>query len=144
MPKVFSSATSKTEQSQEVLDALIEELGQQYDYRLSLHQIERKLPNSANIYALIELEGSVDEISVGEIRRLMLQIKAHFASSVSLQVRLFMHRSKDNDRRLENNKEGELVENCIRDSDRRTARGSSAFYTTVTDGESKESSVVQV
>ena len=134
----------KTEQSQEVLDALIEELGQQYDYRLSLHQIERKLPNSANIYALIELEGSMDEISVGEIRRLMLQIKAHFASSASLQVRLFMHRSKDNDRRLANNKESELVENCIRDSDRRTARGSSAFYTTVTDGESKESSVVQV
>ena len=134
----------KDEQSQEVLDALIEELGQQYDYRLSLHQIERKLPNSANIYALIELEGSVDEISVGEIRRLMLQIKAHFASSVSLQVRLFMHRSKDNDRRLESNKEGERVENCIRDSDRRAAQGSSAFYTTVTDGENKESSVVQV
>lgn len=134
----------KIEQSQEVLDALIEELGQKYDYRLSLHQIEKKLPDSANIYALIEIEGGTDDISVGKIRRLMVKIKAHFASPVGLQVRLFMHRSKDHDRRSANKKEGEIDENCNRDNDRRTAKGSKVFYSTVANGEKTEANVARV
>lgn len=134
----------KTAQSQEVIDTLIEELGQKYDYRLSLHQIEKKLPDSANIYALIEIEGRTDDILVCEIRRLMVQIKAHFASSVSLQVRLFMHRSKENDRRSLNKNEGEIAESCNRGSDRRAVQRSKAVYSTVANGEKPEAAGAQV
>lgn len=114
-----------------VVNTLTQDLGSRYDYRLSLHEVERKVPGTPDIFALIELDGATDEATLGEIRRLMGVVRGHLASIGGLQVRLFMHRSSDNDRRAKR-AEDELdsVADCARETDRRAESGSNVIYST--------------
>ena len=82
-----------------------------------------------NIYALVELDGGNDDLTVGEMRRLMQHIKTHLGAMSTIQVRLFMHRSAENDRRSSDRRDGTAgVDVCNRQNDRRQAEGST-FHT---------------
>jgi len=113
----------------EVLEALAEELDGRFEYRLSLRCVENKALGRGNIYALVELDGGNDDLTVGEMRRLMQHIKTHLGAMSTIQVRLFMHRSAENDRRSSDRRDGTAgVDVCNRQNDRRQAEGST-FHT---------------
>lgn len=133
-----------TDGSSEVIDTLTNDLGSDFEYHLSLQKIDHKPHGSRNIYALIEIVGSQDDVSVGEIRRLMNKIKSHLSATPDVQVRLFMHRNDDNDRRLKKDSEEQFSEDCSREKDRRSAKASSAFYTATVRSEIHETNTAQV
>lgn len=123
---VFVGYFSK-EASQEILASLADDLSGQYDYRLSLHRVDSKSLGKRNVFALIETEGDMDERSIGEIRRLMLRIKAHLSGRSDIRVRFFMHRDNDNDPRPGKQSDTDS-ESFAPDGERRTAVNGAAFY----------------
>lgn len=127
----------------EVLEALAEELDGRFEYRLSLRDVDNRALGHANVYALIELDGGNDDLTVGEMRRLMLHIKTHLAAMRNVQVRLFMHRSAENDRRSSDRRDGSAAfDDCNRQNDRRQAE-SSTFYTMEVGGRRDEADAVR-
>jgi hypothetical protein len=106
------------EASREVLGILVENIDSRPDYRLSLQRAPGKAEGSANLCALIEIGGSLDEVSVGAIQRFAAQIKARMNSVPGIQVRQLMQRSEDNDPRrneARSRREGYLVRNVTDD-----------------------------
>lgn len=112
-----------------VLATLTTDLGNRYDYRLSLHEVQRRTPRAPDIFALIELDGAIDDATIGEIRRLMGAVRDHLAGLEGLHVRLFMHRHSDNDRRARYNGD-DPISDCTRNGDRRAEQGSNVIYAT--------------
>lgn len=118
------------EAAKKILDVLAEKFTGRYDYRFSLHQVDHQKLGDANTYALIEIDGGFDEAPAREILRLMSHVKNHFADgSHDLQLRLFMRRNKENERRIVrvNNK----IMGCRREKDRRAKSRNAPIYTDV-------------
>lgn len=113
----------------EVLETLARELGSRYEYRLSLHRLNIRVDGGSNVYALLELDAMADDVTVGEVQRLVQQIKTCLAAIPNVRVRPFMQRNSDNDRR-ENGGRGDeaRLRACSRQRDRRVQEGHSAFY----------------
>jgi len=105
-------------------------LGIRYNYHLSLHEVANKHASQGNVFALIELDSSTDEITVAEIRHVMINIKRQLAIQSS-KVRLFMHRDNNNDRRvIATHDKAKSTVKCTRQNDRRSGQGSTTLYET--------------
>jgi len=128
--------------AKEILDVLAERLVGHYDCRFSLHQVDHRKPGDANIYVLIEIDGGLDEAPVGEIRRLMAQVKIHFSGRHELQMRLFMQRNRENDRRVTrlNNR----IIDPRRGKERRVKSKNTPIYTTVVNRKKRGTNVFRV
>lgn len=116
-----------------LIEALSESLRNQDDYRISLHQLNRKTPDARNIYAMVNLGNGEDEdeAAIGKIRRRMLRIRGDFGRRQGLQVRLFMRRSLENERRSSHGTKSDKGETRgFRAGDRRTLENSTEFYST--------------
>jgi UDP-GlcNAc:undecaprenyl-phosphate/decaprenyl-phosphate GlcNAc-1-phosphate transferase len=113
-----------------MLQQIANTLGDRHNHKLSLHQIDTRSNRQGNVFALIELDSTGDEASVAETRQLMLSIKSRLAQP-SVKVRLFMHRSPENDRRVKaTDNTPPLLCECSRQLDRRSKQGSMALYET--------------
>lgn len=121
------------EGSRAVLDALTKELANHYDYRLSLHKVDSRSKGKPNVYALIEIEGNMDDTAVGELRRMMSLIKGHLSGLPLMHMQLFMNRTEEHDRRMQQIKDKGSIA-CSRKNDRRSAQENDAFYTTTIQG----------
>lgn len=113
----------------EVLETLARQLGSRYEYRLSLHRLGGRVEGRSNVYALLELDTEANEVTVGEVQRLVLQIKACLAAIPNVRVRPFMQRNSDNDRRENSERDDEAgLRACSRQRDRRGQESHSVFY----------------
>lgn len=131
------------EGSRAVLDTLAKELANHYDYRLSLHEADSRSKGKPNVYALIQIEGNMDDTAVGELRRMMSLIKVHLSGLPLMHVRLFMNRTDGLDRRTHQIKAKDSIA-CSRQNERRSMQENDAFYTTTVqaqDGNQQRASV---
>ncbi|MBS1141066.1 MAG: glycosyl transferase family 4 [Proteobacteria bacterium] len=129
----------------EVLETLARELGSRYEYRLSLHRLNFRVDGGKNVYALLELDAEADELTVGEVQRLVQQIKVCLSAIPNVRVRPFMQRNSDNDRRENGGRDDEArLLACSRQRDRRMQEGHSAFYELEVPDSRRESDPVRV
>lgn len=130
--------------SREVLATLKKELHTKYDYRVSLQEVSHKPNGRANIYALVEIDGGLDEVSVGEIRSLMTDIKSNLVGMPTVQVRLYMQRNNEHDRRAVKGGSKNQPADCKRKNDRRSPQINPAFYISTANNENAEPENSQV
>ncbi len=78
--------------------ALTDSLGPQRDYRLSLHAVDRGR-GEPTVYAVIKMAKSGEEIAANRIRQAMHGIRERLGARHGLQVRQYLHRDGQNDRR---------------------------------------------
>lgn len=117
----------RKEGSRVVLDALATEVGNCHSCRLSLHEVDSRPKGKPNVFALIEIEGNMDDVAVGELRRMMSTIKGRLSDLPLIHVRLFMNRNEEYDRRIRQVEDkGSFA--CSRENDRRSTQGRDAFY----------------
>lgn len=83
-------------------DILASELGDRYEYRLSLHETDPEARDGRSIYGILEIPSDHDDASLGEIKHLMDRLKVSLAGWPGLQVRQFMQRNSENNRRSRN------------------------------------------
>lgn len=141
---VFVGYFSESE-AKRVLGNVIEDLGRRFEYRLSLHTVDNKALGRANVFALVELDEDVNEATIGATKALMVQIKEHLSYLPKAQIRLFMHRNGDNDRRADPRRQkDEAPKYCIRDGERRSSQGSTVFYEVECSVSKKEADAVRV
>ena len=133
----------RKEGSRVVMGALANELATHYDYRLSLHEVDSRPKGKPNVFALIEIEGNMDDMAVGELRRMMSLIKVHLSDLPMMHVRLFMNRTDEYDPRIQKVENRESMD-FRRENERRSAQGSAAYYSTTTQEEGGEPESVQV
>lgn len=133
----------QNDESRAVLDALTRELANHSDYRLSLHKADNRSRGKPNVFALIEIEGNMDDKALGELRRMMLLIKRQLSGLPLMHVRLFMNRSQERDPR-QNQPDDNRSVTCSRKNDRRSAQENGAFYITTIPGKSGNPQQVQV
>jgi UDP-GlcNAc:undecaprenyl-phosphate/decaprenyl-phosphate GlcNAc-1-phosphate transferase len=118
----------KKEGARAVLDTLAKELADHYDYRLSLHEVASRPKDKPNVYALIEIEGNMDGMALGELHHLMSRIKRHLSGLPLMHMQLFMNRTEEHDRRTQIKDKGSIVRG--QKNDRRSVQEDIAFYTT--------------
>lgn len=141
---VFVGYFSESE-AKRVLSNVIEDLGRRFEYRISLHTVDNKALGRTNVFALVELDEDVNEATIGATKALMVQIKEHLSYLPKAQVRLFMHRNGDNDRRADPRRQNdEVPKYCIRDGERRSSQGSTVFYEVEYSVSKKEADAVRV
>ena len=99
-----------------LIDALAAELSDRYEYHLSLHEIDAGSREGRSIYAVLEISVDYNDASLGEIKRLMGKLKVRLASWSGVQVRQYIQRNAENDRRTRN---GSINVKDSRNTDRR-------------------------
>lgn len=92
----------RREEANALIEALVAELGDRQEYRLSLHEADTPSSHGNFVYGILELTSDINDASLGEIRRVMTRLRARLVDWNKLQVRLFMHRETENDRRSSN------------------------------------------
>jgi hypothetical protein len=112
-----------------MLDMLAQELANHHNYRLSLHEALGRTKGKPNVYALIEIEGNMDDAAVGELRRMMSLIKGQLSDRPLIHVRLFMNRTDSLDRRTHQTDDDEPM-TCNRKNERRSGQDNDAFFKT--------------
>lgn len=117
------------EGSRAMLDMLAQELANHHNYRLSLHEALGRTKGKPNVYALIEIEGNMDDAAVGELRRMMSLIKGQLSDRPLIHVRLFMNRTDSLDRRTHQTDDDEPM-TCNRKNERRSGQDNDAFFKT--------------
>jgi UDP-GlcNAc:undecaprenyl-phosphate GlcNAc-1-phosphate transferase len=103
-----------------LIEILAAELGDRYEYHLSLHEVDAQVRDGRTLYAILEMSIDYNDASLAEINRLIGRIKLRLAGWFGVQVRQFVQRNAENDRRakhgLDNEKDSEIDS---RNSDRR-------------------------
>lgn len=141
---VFIGYFNETE-AKRVLGNISEFMGQRCEYRLSLHAVNNKALGRNNVFALVELDEDVNEATIGATKILVKRLRAHLASLSKAQVRLFMHRSGENDRRADPRRRNRNAPKfCTRDGERRSFQGSAVFYEVEMGVSKKESNAIRV
>lgn len=112
-------------------DILVAELGDRHEYRLSLHELDAGKYEGERVYAILEMSLEQHDASLGEIKRMLEVFKQRLAGWHGLQVRMFMHRENENDRRSGNSPTNR---DDGRKSDRRAQEGKTLIKTVASEG----------
>jgi undecaprenyl-phosphate alpha-N-acetylglucosaminyl 1-phosphatetransferase len=98
-------------------DMLVSELGDRYEYRFSLHEIDADKRDGRSVYGILELSMDHDDSTLGEIKHLINRLKIRLANLNGIQVRQFLQRNIENDRR---SRKISIPTPSARNADRRT------------------------
>jgi undecaprenyl-phosphate alpha-N-acetylglucosaminyl 1-phosphatetransferase len=131
------------EDAKGIVGDLAEKLADRYNCQFSLKQAEHRKPSETNVYAVIEIEGGFDEVSAGEVRRLLAEVRRNLSGQRNLQLRLFIQREKENDRRVKQ-LAGFGKTEARRGVDRREKSNNPLSCTSVTSHKKKMARVVRV
>lgn len=110
--------------AQRFIRMLVEGLGPRDDYELCVYESRQEDRGERFLYAAIKLFMEEDEISVSGIRHLVDTFKKQFAGYPAVQVRQFINRNSQNDRRVHDKP---IVED-FRNADRRSKHGKTLIY----------------
>jgi UDP-GlcNAc:undecaprenyl-phosphate GlcNAc-1-phosphate transferase len=82
-----------------LLDILTAELADLHEYHLSLHEMDGQKQDSHLVYGILELPLDNADASLGEIKSLIDKLRTRLTNWPGLQVRPFLQRNSENDRR---------------------------------------------
>jgi UDP-GlcNAc:undecaprenyl-phosphate GlcNAc-1-phosphate transferase len=99
-----------------LLDILTAELGERREYHLSLHELNAEGQDGHLVYGILELPLHNADASLGDIKSLIDKLRTRLAIWPGLQVRPFLQRNTENDRRVGNRPTGQTNK---RNSERR-------------------------
>lgn len=88
------------EAAQGIFEELTKKLTGRYNCHFSLYQVKHRNPGEPDTYAVIKIDRDFEELSIEEVNQFLSDIKNGLASHNDLQLRLFMRREKENDRRV--------------------------------------------
>ena len=82
-----------------LVDVLERELGDRYEYHLSLHEVDSETRDGPTVYGILVISFDHDDATIGETKRVMDRLNALVAVWFGLQTHQFVQRNPENDRR---------------------------------------------